>query len=71
MKLMAVVFALMATAVVAVAATYVLSASQADATEEFRQPVWQMALAFPHDPFEGIAADLDGNASALVASDVA
>ena len=65
MKLLAVVFALMAAAVVAVAATYVLSASRVDAAQEILQLVWQPALTFPHDPFEGIAADLDGNASAL------
>ena len=66
MKLMVVVFALMAAAVVAVAATYVLSASQADAAQEFPlKPVWQPVVAFPHDPFEEIAADLDGNACGL------
>ena len=66
MKLMVVVFALMAAAVVAVAAIYVLSASQADAAHEFPiKPVWQQEVAFPHGDFEAMTADLDGNASAL------
>ena len=72
MKLMVLVVALTVSAALAGAVTYMASSSQAVAAHEplGTTPVWQGEVAFPDGtiPFEGIEADLDGNASALAAS---
>lgn len=72
MKVMLLVVALMASAALAGAVTYMASSSRAVAAHEplTTTPVWQTGVVFPDRavPSEEVQADLDGNASALVAS---
>lgn len=72
MKVMVLVVALTVSAALAGAVTYMASSFQAVAAQEpsATTPVWQAGVAFPNgtNPSEGVEADLDGNASALVAS---
>ena len=72
MKVMVLVVALTASAALAGAVTYVASSSQVVAVHapSVTTPVWQAEVDFLDGtiPSEGIEADLDGNASALVAS---
>ena len=69
MKFMVLVVALIVSAALASAVAYLASSSQAVAAHEpsATTPVWQIEAAFPDGtiPFEGMEADLDGNASAL------
>lgn len=72
MKVMLLAVALTVSAALAGAVTYMASSSQTVAAHEpsATTPVWQAEVAFPDGtiPSEGVEADLDGNASALVAS---
>ena len=72
MKVMLLVVAFMASAVLAGAVTHMASSSLAVAALEplTTTPVWQTGVVFPDGaiPSEELQADLDGNASALVAS---
>ena len=71
MKVVLLVVALTVSAALAGAVTYVASSARAVAAHESftTTPVWQTGVAFPDGPIpsEGVEADLDGNASALVA----
>jgi uncharacterized membrane protein len=72
MKVVLLVVALAVSAALAGAVTYVASSSRAVAAHEpvTSTPVWQTGVVFPDGaiPSEEVQADLDGNASALVAS---
>ena len=72
MKVLLLVVAFMASAVLAGAVTLVASSSRTVAAHEplTTAPVWQTGVLFPDGaiPSEELQADLDGNASALVAS---
>jgi len=73
MKWLVLVFALTLSAALAGAVTYIVSSSEAVAAHDASAttPVWQTGAAFPDStiPSEQVEADLDGNASALLASD--
>ena len=73
MKVVLLVVALTVSAALAAAVTHVASSSRAVAAHEpviTSTPVWQTGVVFPDGaiPSEEVQADLDGNASALVAS---
>ena len=71
MKVVLLVVALTVSAALAGAATYVASSSRTVAAHESltSTPVWQIRVVFPDGAIpEEVQADLDGNASALVAS---
>lgn len=71
MKVMLLVAALAVSAALAGAVTYMASSRPVAAHElSANTPAWQIEVEFPDAtiPFDGVEADLDGNASALTAA---